>query len=138
MKEDSREETFAGWLAQLRAEEPSVRLRAAAGLCRLGSEEAVLALVGCLKDEDVHVRKMAALGLGEMAGPLEVVVPALLEVLGDSDGGVRRRAGVALSEILAAHPKAWGLIQSGLAHPNGTIRQQLLAVLASSEDRRAA
>ncbi len=133
-------EKIQGWLVQLQDEEPSLRLLAAAGLSRLGAQarEAVPALVACLKDENVHVRKMAALGLGEMATPLGVVVPALFEALTDPDGGVRRRAGVALSEILAAHPRAWGLVQTGLAHPNTTVRQQLLGILAASEDRRAA
>jgi len=141
MKEEiPLEEKIEGWLAQLQDEEPSLRLLAAASLSRLGARarDAVPALVQCLKDENVHVRKMAALGLGEMARPLQVVVPALMEALADSDSGVRRRAGVALSEILAAYPKAWSLVQTGLAHPNGTIRQHLLGILAASEDRRAA
>ncbi len=139
-------EKIQRWLAQLQDPEPGVRLLAAAGLCRLASpgyrqartEEVVPALVACLKDEDVHVRKMATLGLGEIAEPLHQIVPALIEALADSDNGVRRRAGVALSEILASYPAAWGLVQSGLAHPVAAIRQQLLGVLAASQDRQAA
>lgn len=134
------------WQALLQEKEPGLRLLGVARLSRLASSgsspklsaEAIDALLGCLQDESVHVRKMAALGLGEMAEPLERIVPALIEVLADQDSGVRRRAGVALSEILASQAQAWGLVQSGLAHPVAAVRQQLLGILAASQDRRAA
>lgn len=147
MKEETlRGKKIQSWQTLLQEKEPGLRLLAVARLSRLASlemnqrlpEEALEALLACLKDENVHVRKMAALGLGELALPLEQIVPALIEVLADNDNGVRRRAGVALSEILASHAQAWNLVQTGLSHHVSAIRQQLLGILAASQDRRAA
>jgi HEAT repeat protein len=53
-----------------------------------------------LKDENVHVRKMAALALGDVGPLANLAVPFLREALrGDREIGVRRRAAVALGEI---------------------------------------
>src|SRR3954470_10300000 len=75
------------------------RRAAAAALGRLGPKAgpAVPALAEALSDEDLYVRRLAALALGDIgAGG---AVPALIEALGDEDEGARRRAAVALGEI---------------------------------------
>jgi HEAT repeat protein len=83
-----------------------LRLDAAAALGRLGTKagKAVPALIQTLKDADVHVRKLAALALGDigpdaMVAVAMVAVPALTEACQDRDGAVRHRALMALREL---------------------------------------
>src|SRR3954451_24871524 len=78
---------------------PAVRLDAAAALGRLGPKAgpAVPALAEALSDEDLYVRRLVPLALGDIGAG--AAVPGLIEALGDEDEGVRRRAAVALGEI---------------------------------------
>jgi HEAT repeat protein len=101
------------WIEELRHADAARRLQAAAHLTRVGAAAAVPALIDCLHDENVHVRKLAALGLGEIGVPVEVVVPALVHALADPEPAVRHRVTVALEEIVHAHPAAQTLIHAG-------------------------
>ena len=67
-------EKVACWMAQLHHPEAAQRLQAAANLSRLAerARAAVPGLVARLRDENAHVRKMAALGLGEIGTPIEI------------------------------------------------------------------
>ncbi len=94
--------TVARLSRRLRASHSEVRLTAAACLGQLGkkNQQAVLALMVALKDDNVHVRKMAALALGDVGPSARMAVPFLRETLEkDREVGVRRRAVIALGEI---------------------------------------
>ena len=58
------------------------------------------ALTEALKHENMHVRKMAALALGDIGPAAHSVIPILVNtLLHDQEAGVRRRAAIALGEI---------------------------------------
>ncbi len=93
------EEKVADLIRRLQSADPRARLNAATVLGRMGPRalEAAPALVAALRDDNVHLRKMAALALGDL-GAVEAV-PPLIEALRDPDAAVRRRAAVALGEL---------------------------------------
>jgi HEAT repeat protein len=126
------------WIGQLRHPDAARRLHAASHLCRVGAVEAVPGLIDCLHDENVHVRKMAALGLGEIGEPVGLVVPVLVQALADADAGVQRRVAVALAEIVSANPAALPLLHDGLSHPDSRVRVKVVEVMRMLESPRPA
>jgi HEAT repeat protein len=126
------------WMGNLRHPDAARRLQAAANLCRVGAAEAVPGLIDCLHDENVHVRKMAALGLGEIGEPIGLVVPVLVQALADADAGVQRRVAVALAEIASAKLAALPLLHCGLSHPDARVRVKVAEVVALLEAPRSA
>jgi HEAT repeat protein len=70
-------------IVALRSEDPTVRLRAAEVLGRMGPEaaDAVEELVRLLNDPDVRVRKAAIRTLGQIGPAAKDAVPALIERL---------------------------------------------------------
>jgi hypothetical protein len=85
-----------------------------------------------------HVRKMAALSLGEIGEPVDVVVPALYEALEDADAGVRRRAAVALSEVLDESMTALLMVQARLSVEPPDVRLRLQMALRLVDGSSAA
>jgi HEAT repeat protein len=53
-------------IAELKSPDPTVRIRAALALGKLGDTKAVEPLIACLKDQDSYVRRRAALALGKL------------------------------------------------------------------------
>ncbi len=70
-----------------------------------------------LKDANLHVRKMAALALGDVGAAAAIAVPALIAAPRDEEEAVRRRVAVALREIAAAAPEAAPQVAAALATP---------------------
>ncbi len=71
----------------------------AIGLYRGGAALAVPALLHCLEDIDADIRREAAAALGKQGNAAEIAQPALFDrMVGDTDGGVRDAAGIALSQ----------------------------------------
>jgi HEAT repeat protein len=64
-----------------------------------GQPQAVAALRGALKDQNVKVRESAAGALGYAIGDTKNAVPALLEAIRDPSDGVRARAAWALGHL---------------------------------------
>lgn len=83
----------AAWIEALGSEDRQARESARRALVEAGPE-AVMPLVGCLRDERVRVRWEAAKALVEVAEP--EAAPALVEALEDDDSGVRWLAAEAL------------------------------------------
>jgi HEAT repeat protein len=83
--------------AQLRAQEPDARARAAEALGFLRAYPAADALALTLADESPAVRRNAALALAWCGGRAQV--PALLAALDDVDWSVRQSAWVALTNL---------------------------------------
>jgi HEAT repeat protein len=81
---------------------------------------------------------MAALALGEIGGRVDVIVPPLLEAIQDSDASVRRRAGIAVQELIHANPIALMLVQARLSTATPELRQQIQAALQHVGARQAA
>lgn len=61
--------------------------------------QVVPALIEALKDKEVHVRRSAAIGLGNFGDGAKEAIPALQAALKDPDPRIRTAAGVALSRI---------------------------------------
>jgi len=76
------------------------RVQAADTLGGMGLD-AVSALVEALGDEDVEVRKTAAIALGRVGWNAAEAVPSLVQMLGDEEAEVRRAAALALGRIEA-------------------------------------
>jgi HEAT repeat protein len=125
------EQKVAAGVARLTHRDVAKRLQGAAYLGRLGrqAQAAAPALVLLLKDDNVHIRKMAALALGEIGGPVDVVVPALLEAIQDNNPSVCRRAGIAVQELIHANPVALMLVQARLSTATPELRQQIQVAL---------
>ena len=79
------------WIARLKDEDDSVRLKAAMSLRQLGPEAkaAVPALVECLKDSNASVRCESAFALQRIGPAAKPAIPALIEALKDKDYAVR-------------------------------------------------
>src|SRR5689334_22490086 len=90
----------------LSSSNPSIRLRAALAVGRIGNEDSVSALTPLLeKDADVNVRSMAAFALGEIES--EKAANSLIAVLKNpsTPAEVKARAVEALGKIAAALPR---------------------------------
>ena len=61
--------------------------------------QVVPAMVEALKDKQAHVRRSAAIGLGNFGDGAKEAIPALQAALKDPDPRIRTAAGVALSRI---------------------------------------
>ena len=86
-------------LLDLQAEDRATRLQAVADLGKIGNPAALPGLGQALKDADTHVRKLAALALGDLGPQAQAAVSALLEALNDPEASVRRRSAMALGEV---------------------------------------
>ncbi len=81
----------------LDAEMPELRMAAASGLGRLGSDNVASKLVGAIEDSDPRVRKRAARALGRIGVP--EAVPALSKSLHQDRYNVRIEVAYALADI---------------------------------------
>ena len=63
------------------------------------AKEAVPVLIDALKDENIYVRRRAALVLVKIGPEAKAAVPALIDALKDKDKDVRSNAAEALGEI---------------------------------------
>jgi HEAT repeat protein len=90
---------------------------------------AVAALARALQDESPHVRKAAALALGDIGPAAHSALPALVHALQhDNEAGVRRRAAVALGDIGAE--EAIPALHEATKDADETVRRTAAAALA--------
>lgn len=75
----------------------AARCHSSSSLCPVGDPTAK-ALSDLLRDEDAGVREAAANSIAYSGARAELVVPGLIEALGDSDGGVQLRAILTLGD----------------------------------------
>jgi HEAT repeat protein len=85
----------------LRGDCPITRAIAAVALRKLGAAALPALLLG-LKDNAARVRRQAAIILGKIAEPQDVLFPALREAFNDSDASVRAAALAALAAVADA------------------------------------
>jgi HEAT repeat protein len=109
------------------------RVHASAALvrrCREGNE-VVPALIKTLKhDKRVVVRKMVALVLGDLPPQGQEAILALIEVLPDSDEGLRRRAAVALGQFGSLAKSAVPALRLALEDSDEGVRSFAATALA--------
>jgi HEAT repeat protein len=91
----------AEWVAQLRAKDSAVRLRAVKVLGeRRGEADVVVpALSAALADPDPFVRREAARALGKFGSAARPALPALRRLVNDPKRDVRRAAAAAVTQI---------------------------------------
>ena len=95
-----------------------MRWKAIEALGRLGSPQAIPALLECLTDPDTDVRWRAVEALGRLGSPQ--AVPAILERLTDLDTVVRRKAAQALGQL--GSPQAIPAILERLTDQDADVR----------------
>jgi HEAT repeat protein len=118
----------------LGSESPQVRMLAAAGLAKIGSEAkaAVPALHGLLQDDDLDVRLEAAEALLRITGEWRAIVPVVLDI--QRDDSVQRRCQVVqLLSYLAGRsaPAAAGLLAAA-TDPHPSVRCRALEALGGT------
>jgi HEAT repeat protein len=90
------------------------------------------AVIGALQDDNVQVRRMAVLALGDI-GPLTPrVVPALIQCLKDASADVRRRAAITLGELHA--DEACRALQQALRDDDERVRKAAIQALDEFDD----
>jgi HEAT repeat protein len=126
-------------IRQLNHSDATVRLQAAAALAQKREKAApvVAALVEALNDENLHVRKLAALALGDVGPAAQSAIPALVNtLLHDHEASVRRRAAIALGEI-GAEEAIPALLQAS-QDSNETVRRVAASVLKEIQQTQRA
>jgi len=89
-------------------------------------------LISSLQDNDLEVRKSAAISLGKL-GMKEAIDP-LLNLLNDSDLSVKRSAAYALSEL--GDPGSFDLLKEDLNYGSEDIQKNALEALSKIKDPR--
>jgi len=112
-------------LPQLDDPQPELREAAAEALGRIGSFEAVPALIRRLDDSERRVRWAAAGALGQIGSA--DAVPALIALLEDLDAGTREAAAQALGEIGSG--QAVQELLKRLKDPSGHVRLMAIEAL---------
>lgn len=93
-------------VAALKDPEPEVRQNLAFALAKIGPPSIEL-LTLALKDTNPDRRAGAAYALGLIGASARVALPALLDLLNDTDSAVRRQASYAISRVIPA-PRSGG------------------------------
>lgn len=114
------------------SEDPRQRRRAAVGLARARTTDAVPALVQALADEDSGVRQRAAQGLGRHGGSV-AVAPLSRALLEDSEPRVRRMAASSLGRI--TDERAWLALLEAQSDSDASVRDAARSALVSLERR---
>jgi HEAT repeat protein len=127
-------------LVRLRHHSTNQQLKGLAYLGRMGqlAQPAVPSILELGKSENPQIRKMVTLVLGEIGEPVDLVVPALIERLSDSDMGISHRAGVALSELIYSRPEAHVLLQSLMSTCEQALRDRIESLVLNRLSRQAA
>ena len=88
------------------------------------AEEAMPALVECLKDEEIGVRSNAVFSIGRIIKRPDIVVPALVACFEDSDVGIRSSAVTVIREFGKDSEMALASLQHVAEHdPDDHVRQ---------------
>ncbi len=102
---DDRAAALAALAAALSDREPAVRGEAAVALADAKAHEQVSALVGAARDDNLRVRQMALMALGEVAPPGHERARAVIErALDDDSPEIRFQALVALHHVTHVEP----------------------------------
>ena len=110
--------------------EMGVRSVAVSALGHADGREAARALAAAVvSDPDGHTRGMAAGALSKRAGEADLAVPALVQLLGDPDPGLRAEAAWALAE-LASDAAAAGLAGRLARESDPEVRSAIVHALA--------
>jgi HEAT repeat protein len=91
----------------------------------------VEAVIQALEDNDVRIRKMAVLALGDLGAVTPDVVPALMRSLDDMSAEVRRRAAIALGELQAT--QATRALENALRDDDARVRKAAIQALDEFE-----
>ena len=97
----TREKSTAELIGDMKSQQGADKLKAARLLPWHEEDTATVipALIEALKDKDGHVRRSAAIGLGELGEQAKDAIPALQSLQKDHDARIREAASVALSRI---------------------------------------
>jgi HEAT repeat protein len=112
----------------------SGRIEALQALARMGAEARPVheTLVSLLKDQDEHVRWLAAKVLGKIGPPAAAAMPALIAALKDEDDEVREHAAEALGDIGPSAPQAAAAVialTAVLKDPKANVRRDAVRSL---------
>lgn len=88
--------------------------------------EALHILTEAIKAPDEDLRGLAIIGLGEIGGPVEHVLPSLARSLRDPSDTVRRRAARVLGDLGAASVPAVPHLTAALADPVTPVRLEVI------------
>jgi HEAT repeat protein len=116
-------------LSLIHDEDAEVRRTAVESLGKIGEQAVIHSVADLLTDRSPLVRRAAAQAVGRLGQSAKAeVVPRLLRMLNDSDGGVRRAASAAISE-LEPPPELLGTVTELLTSTNVDVRRATVLAL---------